>query len=230
MKTKHYLIVSGAVVIGIIIGVLISTGIMRRQHVKMMSNQTEMQMGDNDFGRFHQNRQGRNNRGMQMGNKNGMGRMGNRFMLHQQLIDELELSQEQQEQMDKIMVAIEEEQGQMKNVRESKWAATQVEIKSVLDEDQIKKMEEITDDGGSPKIQRIMNQLELSDDQKEKIKAIWERNLEMSKGMQNSRQVRRDEHFNKIKSILTEEQIEKFDEFKESNPRKGNRRGGRGRM
>ena len=50
MKTKHYLIVSGAVVIGIIIGVVFSTTIIRKQQEQRFYDRMDFNMGDNDFG------------------------------------------------------------------------------------------------------------------------------------------------------------------------------------
>jgi len=230
MKTKHYLIISGAVVIGIIIGVLISTTVFRKQHFKMRQYRTEIQMDENDFGRNHKKRQGDNYRGMQIGNKKGMGRTENRSMIRENIISQLDLSDEQNVQMDELFSEIEKERDQIQNVRESRWAATQVEIKSVLNPDQIEKMEEITEAGGPPKLKRILKQLDLNKEQTKKIDEIWERNQKMSEEMWDARQAKHEENFEKIKLILTEEQIQQLDDLKTSYPHKGRRLGKRGKM
>jgi Spy/CpxP family protein refolding chaperone len=225
MKTKHYLLVSGAVIIGIIAGVIISTGIMKRQHMKMTYAQSEMQRDGNDCGKFQRMGKGKKSQGMQMRNMDDKNNMGNQFRMHKNFIDQLDLTEDQQNQMDEIMTNMDEERKQMKNVREARWAATQVEIKSVLNEDQIEKMEEISEAGGPPKIQRILKQLDLSVEQEEKIEQIWDRNQEMSKGMQEARQQKQEENFEKINAILTAEQLQQLEDFKADHPRRGKGKG-----
>ena len=77
MKTKHYLLVSAAVAIGIIAGVLISTGIMRNQQRNFVQNRMEMRNGNFGQGGFQNMRGGGQYRGqgMNRGQMNNMGFM-----------------------------------------------------------------------------------------------------------------------------------------------------------
>lgn len=233
MKTKHYLIVSAAVVIGIIAGVLISTGIMRNQQRNFVHQRMEMMNGDFDQGGFHQMRGGGQFHGQAMnkGQMNQMGFMNRNTNFNQRFFNQLDLTNEQQEKIDVIIASMDEEREQMNTVRESMWATTKNEIKSVLNEDQIEIMNEMMGPDDPPMIQRVIYQLDLNDEQDEKINAILDRNSEMRENMWSSREEKHAKKIEEIKSILTNEQIEQFENIQNKRGRNGKRgMGQRGRM
>ena len=110
MKTKHYLIVSGAVVIGIIISVLFSTTIIRKQQEHRFYDRMGFNMEHNNFGmrggspfaNFNHQRMPR------MQKNKPMQGMRECFYGQDRMMRYLDLSEEQQEQL--------------KAIREQNWA------------------------------------------------------------------------------------------------------------
>ncbi|MCD4664711.1 MAG: hypothetical protein K8R68_05515 [Bacteroidales bacterium] len=225
MKTKHYLLVSAAVAIGIIAGVLISTGIMRNQQRNFVQTRMEMQNGNFSQGGFQNMRGGGqyHGQGMNRGQMNNMGFMNRNANFNQHFIRQLDLTNEQQEKMDIIMASIYEEREQMNTVRESRWATTKDEIQAVLNEDQIRLMDKMMSPDDPPMIQRVLNQLNLTNDQEEKINTILDRNREMSENMWKTREEQHAKKMEDIKSILTEEQIEQLENLQSKRGRNGQR-------
>jgi len=229
MKTKHYLLVSAAVAIGIIAGVLISTGIMRNQQRNFVQNRMEMRNGNFGPEGFQNMRGG--GQGMKKGRMKNMGFMNRNANFNQRFIRQLDLTNEQQEKMDVIMAGIYDEREQMNTVRESRWATTKDEIHAVLNEDQIRLMDKMMGPDDPPMIQRVLNQLDLTNVQEEKINTILDRNREMSESMWNARENQHAKKMEEIKSILTNEQIEQLENLQSKRGRNGQKgMGKRGRL
>ncbi|MCK5838257.1 MAG: hypothetical protein KAG99_00350 [Bacteroidales bacterium] len=148
MKTKHYLIVSGAVVIGIIIGVLFSTTIIRKQQEHRFYDRMGFNMEHNDFGmrggspyaNFNHQRMPRMQKNRPMQGMRGGDFVQDRMMRY------LDLSEEQQEQINTI--------------REQNW----------LDRDE-------TFNNRQEKRNTMMDQIDsiLTDEQKEQLNDCWGR-------------------------------------------------------
>ena len=148
MKTKHYLIVSGAVVIGIIIGVLFSTTIIRKQQEYRFYDRMGFNMEYNDFGmrggspyaNFNHQRMPRMQKNRSMQGMRGGDFVQDRMMRY------LDLSEEQQEQI--------------KAIREQNW----------LDRDEIV-------ENRREKRNTMMDEIDsiLTDEQKEQLNDCWGR-------------------------------------------------------
>ncbi len=121
MKTKHYLIVSGAVVIGIIIGVVFSTTIIRKQQEDRFYDRMGFNMEYNDFG-------------MQ-------GMRGGTFE-HDRMMRYLDLSEEQQDQIRTIRERNRMDRGEMFKNRWGKWDTMRSEIDSILTDEQKEQLED----------------------------------------------------------------------------------------
>ena len=144
MKTKHYLIVSGAVVIGIIIGVVFSTTIIRKQQEDRFYDRMGFNMEYNDFGMqggppfasFNHQRMPRmqKNRPMQ-------GMRGGTFE-HDRMMRYLDLSEEQQDQIRTIRERNRMDRGEMFKNRWGKWDTMRSEIDSILTDEQKEQLED----------------------------------------------------------------------------------------
>ncbi|MCD4729958.1 MAG: hypothetical protein K8R74_05125 [Bacteroidales bacterium] len=242
MKTKHYLILSASVVLGIILGIVISTSIMRSQHQKMFRQTVEMSGNDFQFrgqGPYQSGYFGQGGRGFRMANRNNKG-IRNMKMNNWQnympglnrLIYQLDLSEDQHEKIEVILENKQEEREQILALRDSRWEATNKEIRDILTNDQNDQLEEMIENSGrnkkNPAINWVLNALDLTEEQEEKVNAIWDRNKKMRENMWKAREVKMDETMDEIKSVLTQEQIEQLDEINDRPGRQGRKGMGRG--
>ena len=244
MKTKHYLILSAAVVLGIILGIVISTSIMRSQHQKMFRQTVEMSGNDLQFrgwGPCQSGNFGQGNRGMRMANRSSKGnrnmKMNNRYNYNNmpglnRLINQLDLSEDQQEKIEVILENKQEEREQILALRDSRWEATNKEIRDILTNDQNDQLEKMIENSGrnkdNPAINWVLNALDLTEKQEEKVNAIWDRNKIMRENMWKAREVKMDATMDEIKSVLTQEQIEQLDEINDWSGRQGRKGKSRG--
>ncbi len=144
MKTKHYLIVSGAVVIGIIIGVVFSTTIIRKQQEHRFYDRMGFNMDDNDFGmrggspfaNFNHQRMPRMQKNRPMQGMRGS------FFEQDRMMRYLDLSEEQQEQIRTIREKNWMNREEIFENRQGKWDSMRSEIDSILTDDQKKQLEE----------------------------------------------------------------------------------------
>ena len=138
MKTKHYLIVTGAVVIGIIIGVVCSTTIIREQQENRFYDRTGFNMEYNDFGmrsgspyaNFNHQRMPHMQKNRPMQGMRGDNYGPDRMMRY------LDLSEEQQEQIRVIREKNRMNRGEMFENRQGKWDTMRSEIDSILTDEQ----------------------------------------------------------------------------------------------
>ena len=239
--TKDYLLLTAAIAIGIIIGM--SVMLLIGSSVRKSIMNERMEMGAN-FGPGYGHsmhfakggcadmRAGKMGmsgqmgmRGGQMGMKGGQmgmrggqmgmkgGQMGMQGM--NRMFSQLDLTDDQQKQIDEIMKKKQERFQQMQDLRESRWEASTKEIRDILTDDQKAEYDKIMSKNGkenhAPGYYVALKRLDLSDDQKEKIEALMERNKDMREGMWKSRQQEMETTMEEIKSVLTEEQIEKLE-------------------
>lgn len=241
MKTKHYLIVAASVAVGIILGITISMGIMHHRQARFMQERME-------YGNFNNPNlgpesrgcnQGHGQRGMKRGNKRGMnnkrqmrgmkqGMMGkqqgmNRMMGMQgmpRMFAQLDLTDEQQEQIDAIFEGNRKKFNQKQELRKSRWEATTKEVRDILTDEQRKDYDELMDKPGkknhAPGLYMALNHFDLTNDQREKIEALQKRNADMRNAMWKGREQEMKSTLEQVKSILTEEQKEKLDELQSS--------------
>jgi Spy/CpxP family protein refolding chaperone len=241
MKTKHYLIVAASVAIGIILGVTISMGIMHKRQARFMQERMEYgNFNNSNFGPGNQgcnqgqgqrwmkrgNRRGMNNNGMQTGRKQmrGMkqGMMGKQpgMMGMPMMFTQLNLTDEQQEQIDAIFEKRRDDFEQQQNLRESRWEATTKEVRDILTDEQRADYEELMNKPGkkthAPGLYMVLNRFDLTDDQKEKIEVLQKRNGDMRDAMWTNREQQMETTMEQVKSILTDEQKEKLEELRSS--------------
>jgi len=165
----------------------------------------------------------------QMGMMGGQGRrdmrgsMQNGMQGMTMMFSQLDLTDDQQKLIDDIVKQKQETFQQMQDLRESRWEASTKEIRDILTDEQKAEYDKIMTKNGkenhAPGYYVALKRLDLSDDQKEKIEALMERNKEMREGMWKSRGQDMESTMEQIKSILTDEQKEKL----ESMPMFGNR-------
>lgn len=250
MKTKHYLIVAASVAIGIILGVAISTGIMHKRQMRFMHERMEYGNFDNsDFGPGQRGiYKGQDQRAMQSDKKQGMRKSGNRRMNdngmqtgqrqmkgNQQrmsgmpgMFSQLDLSDQQQEQVDAIFENNRKKFEQRQELRESRWEATTKEVRDILTDEQREDYDELMNKPGkknhAPGLYIALNRYDLTSDQKEKIEALQKRNSDMQKTMSKGIKQERESTMDQIKSILTDEQKEKMDDLPVFNRKSGRKR------
>ena len=145
MKTKHYLLVSAAVAIGIIAGVLISTGIMRNQQRNFVQNRMEMRNGNFGQGGFQNMRGGGQYRGqgMNRGQMNNMGFMNRNANFSQFFVRQLNLTNDQEEKINTILDRNREMRESIWSAREDQHVKKMEEIKSILTDEQIEQLENL---------------------------------------------------------------------------------------
>jgi Spy/CpxP family protein refolding chaperone len=144
MKTKHYLIVSGAVVIGIIIGVVFSTTIIRKQQEHRFYDRMGFNMEHNDFGmrsgspfaNFNHQRMPRMQKNRPMQGMRGGDYEQDRMMRY------LDLSEEQQEQIKTIRGKNRMDREEIFENRQGKRNTMMDEIDSILTDEQKEQLEE----------------------------------------------------------------------------------------
>ncbi len=244
MKTKHYLIVATSVVIGIILGVAISTGIMHKRQMKFMHERME-------YGNFDNSDFGPGQRGMQNANKRGMRKSGNREMNNNAMqsrrmqmkgnqagvpgkpvmppmFSQLDLTDDQLEQVEAIFEGNRKKFDQRQELRESRWEATTKEVRDILTDEQREDYDELMNKPGkknhAPGLFMALNRYDLTPEQKEKMEALQKRNNDMRDGMSKGMQQERESTMDQIKSILTDEQKEKMEELPFSNRKSGRKR------
>jgi Spy/CpxP family protein refolding chaperone len=237
--TKDYLLLTASIAIGIIIGMSVMLLIGNSVRKNIMNER--MEMGGN-FGSGYgpsMHFAGGDCAGMKSFNKPGMrkGKMGmNRMQGHKgqmgmhgnmrgnmqngnqgmtRMLSQLDLTADQQKQIDEIMEKKQERFQQMQDLRESRWEASTKEIQDILTDEQKAEYDKIMKRNGksnhAPGYYVALKRLNLTDDQKKKVEALMERNKEMREGMWKSRQQEMETTIEEIKSVLTEEQIEKLE-------------------
>ncbi len=234
MKTKHYLIVAASVAIGIILGVSISIGILHNRQAKFM--QERMEYGSSNWGPGNQgcnqgqgqrgmnkgNRRGMNNNGMQSGRKQMRGmKQGMKGMQGMtRMFAQLDLSDDQQEQIDAVFEKNRDSFEQKQILRESRWEATTKEVRDILTVEQRAEYDELMNKPGkknhAPGLYMVLKRFDLTDDQREKIEVLQKRNGDMRDAMWTNREQEMKSTMEQIKSILTDEQIEKMEELQSS--------------
>jgi len=239
MKTKHYLFLVASVITGIILGVVFSTGIMHKRQMRFV--QEKMEYGSLNSPNFEKGQQvsfgNSNKREKRKSNKQRVGNgsmkskrsqmKGNNSRMTR-MLSILDLSEAQQLQVDAIFEKNQEKFEKMQELRESRWEATTEEVKDILTDEQRKNYDELMDKPGkknhAPGLYMALRRYDLTAEQKEKIEALQKRNKDMRDAMMNGINQEREETMEQIKSILTKEQINKFDDLPAYNRGKGRKR------
>ena len=244
--TKDYLLLMAAIAAGIIIGGSVMLWIGTTVHRNAMEERMEMGAnfgpgygapmnfaggecaGMNRFNNPGMNKGRMAMKGMrggkgQMGMRSGMGKAGMRGNMQNGMpgmagmLRQLDLTADQQKQIDEIMKQKQEKFQQMQKLRESRWEASTKEIRDILTDEQKAEYDRIMTKNGkdnhAPGYYVALKRLNLSDDQKEKIEALMERNRDMREGMWKGRQQEMESTMEQIKSVLTDEQKQKLEEM-----------------
>ena len=242
--TKDYLLLSAAIAIGIIIGGSVLLLIGKSIHKNTMKERMEMSVNygprfgyEDHFVRGKYERAGNfdkmgmkrevmikkglpardgrtsikgkaSTKGVAYGNlQSGMPAMP-------RMLSQLDLTDDQQEQIDVIMEKRQKKIDQMQELRESRWEASTKEIRDILTDEQREEYDKIMIKPGkknhAPGYYFTLNRFDLTDNQKEKIEVLQKRNDDMRDGMWKSMKQNWDSTVKEIKSVLTDEQKKKF--------------------
>lgn len=246
--TKDYLLLTASIAVGIIIGMSVMLLIGRSVHRNVLNERMEMGA---DFGHGYgpsMHFAGGGCKGMSGGDMKGMMRQGKMWMNGDRgqmgmggrragmkpgmqngmqgmtrMFSQLNLTDEQQKQIDEIMKKKKERMQQMQELRKSRWETSTKEIRDILTDNQKKDYDEIMKKNGkdnhAPGYYAALKRLDLTDEQKDKIEDMMERNKQMREGMWKSRQQDMQSTMDEIRSILTDEQKAKLDSLPMSRKR-----------
>ncbi len=245
--TKDYLLLSASIAIGIIIGGSVLLLIGKSIHKNTMKERMEMSANygpgfgpDMHFVRGNYERAGNFDKiGMkrEVMIKKGLpardgrisikGKASTRGVAYRNLqsgvpgmsrmLSQLDLTDDQQEQIDVIIEKREKKIDQMQELRESRWEASTKEIRDILTDEQREEYDKIMIKPGkknhAPGYYLALNRFNLTDDQKENIEVLQKRNDDMRDGMWKSMEQNWDSTVKEIKSVLTDEQKKKLEKI-----------------